>query len=124
MPALDRAAAAVPVGLLACALLVVNNLRDIVTDGPAGKRTMAVLLGDGRTRTLYTLCLVLPLVIAAAMVPWHPFAALGLLAAPLAIGPVRAVRAGAVGPALIATLQQTGRLQMVFGLLFAIGLAL
>ncbi|MBG0821510.1 1,4-dihydroxy-2-naphthoate polyprenyltransferase [Planomonospora sp. ID91781] len=117
-------AAAVPVGLLSCAMLVVNNLRDIVTDGPAGKRTMAVVLGDARTRTLYALCLLLPLVISLALAPWHPFAALGVLAAPLAIGPVRAVRAGAAGPALIATLQQTGRFQLVFGVLFTLGLAL
>ncbi|MGJ6960887.1 1,4-dihydroxy-2-naphthoate polyprenyltransferase [Streptosporangium sp. G11] len=117
-------AAAVPAGLLACAMLVVNNLRDIVTDGPAGKRTMAVVLGDRRTRVLYTLCLVLPLVIAPALAPWQPFAALALLAAPLAIAPVQAVRAGATGPALIATLQQTGRFQLVYGLLLAIGLAL
>ncbi|GAA3445098.1 1,4-dihydroxy-2-naphthoate polyprenyltransferase [Planomonospora venezuelensis] len=117
-------AAAVPVGLLACAMLVVNNLRDIVTDGPAGKRTMAVVLGESRTRTLYVLCLVLPLAICLALAPWHPFAALGVLAAPLAVPPVRAVRAGATGPALITTLQQTGRLQLAFGLLFTVGLAL
>ena len=117
-------AAAVPAGLLACAMLVVNNLRDIVTDGPAGKRTMAVVLGDRRTRVLYTLCLVLPLVIAPALAPWQPFAALALLSAPLAIPPVKAVRAGATGPALIATLQQTGRFQLVYGLLLTIGLAL
>jgi 1,4-dihydroxy-2-naphthoate octaprenyltransferase len=117
-------AAAVPAGLLACAMLVVNNLRDLVTDGPVGKRTMAVVLGDRRTRVLYTLCLVLPLVIAVALVPWRPFAALALLAAPLALAPVRAVRAGAVGPALITTLQQTGRFQLVYGLLLTVGLAL
>ncbi|MGW3361325.1 1,4-dihydroxy-2-naphthoate polyprenyltransferase [Streptosporangium canum] len=117
-------AASVPVGLLACAMLVVNNLRDIVTDRPAGKRTMAVVLGDTRTRTLYTLCLVLPLVIAVALTPWQPFAALAVLATPLAVGPVRAVRQGATGPALIATLQQTGRFQLVYGLLFTVGLAL
>ncbi|MEU8385427.1 1,4-dihydroxy-2-naphthoate polyprenyltransferase [Streptosporangium sp. NPDC048865] len=117
-------AAAVPAGLLACAMLVVNNLRDIVTDGPAGKRTMAVVLGDSRTRVLYTFCLVLPLVIAPALAPWQPFAALALLAAPLAVAPVKAVRAGATGPALIATLQQTGRFQLVYGLLLTIGLAL
>ncbi|MEV4187647.1 1,4-dihydroxy-2-naphthoate octaprenyltransferase, partial [Streptosporangium canum] len=117
-------AASVPVGLLACAMLVVNNLRDIVTDRPAGKRTMAVVLGDTRTRTLYTLCLVLPLVIAVALTPWQPFAALAVLATPLAIGPVKAVRQGATGPALIATLQQTGRFQLVYGLLFTVGLAL
>ncbi|MFF0579669.1 1,4-dihydroxy-2-naphthoate polyprenyltransferase [Streptosporangium saharense] len=116
--------AAVPVGLLACALLVVNNLRDLVTDGPVGKRTMAVVLGDSRTRTLYSVCLVLPLVIALALVPWQPFAALTLLAAPLAVAPVRAVVQGATGRALITTLQQTGRFQLVFGLLFTAGLAL
>ncbi|GAA3412752.1 1,4-dihydroxy-2-naphthoate polyprenyltransferase [Streptosporangium vulgare] len=117
-------AAAVPAGLLACAMLVVNNLRDIVTDGPAGKRTMAVVLGDHRTRVLYTLCLVLPLVIAPVLALWQPFAALALLAAPLAVAPVKAVRAGTTGPALIATLQQTGRFQLVYGLLLTIGLAL
>ncbi len=117
-------AASVPVGLLACAMLVVNNLRDLVTDGPSGKRTMAVVLGDSRTRTLYTLCLVLPLAIALAVAPWRPFAALAVLAAPLALPPVKAVRQGVTGPALIATLQQTGRFQLVYGLLFTAGLAL
>ncbi|ETK35787.1 1,4-dihydroxy-2-naphthoate polyprenyltransferase [Microbispora sp. ATCC PTA-5024] len=117
-------AAAVPVGLLACALLVVNNLRDIATDGPSGKRTLAVVLGDTRTRLLYSAALILPFAVAIALVPWRPFAALTLLALPLALPPVRAVRSGAVGPALIATLQQTGRLQLVFGALFALGLAL
>ncbi|MFC4529617.1 1,4-dihydroxy-2-naphthoate polyprenyltransferase [Sphaerisporangium dianthi] len=117
-------AAAVPVGLLACALLVVNNLRDIVTDAPAGKRTLAVVLGDARTRVLYVGCLLLPFVIAGALGFVHPFAALAVLALPLAVGPARTVLGGATGPALIATLQQTGRLQLAFGLLFTIGFAL
>ncbi|KAA9375661.1 1,4-dihydroxy-2-naphthoate polyprenyltransferase [Microbispora cellulosiformans] len=117
-------AAAVPVGLLACALLVVNNLRDIVTDGPSGKRTLAVVLGDTRTRLAYAATLVLPFVCALALVPARPFAALTVLALPLVVTPVRTVRSGATGPALIATLQQTGRLQLVFGALFALGLAL
>ncbi|MFF5206279.1 1,4-dihydroxy-2-naphthoate polyprenyltransferase [Streptosporangium sp. NPDC000396] len=116
--------ASVPVGLLSCSMLVVNNLRDIVTDGPAGKRTMAVVLGDSRTRVLYTLCLTLPLVIALAMAPWQPFAALAVLATPFAIPPMKIVRQGATGPALIAALQQTGRFQLVYGLLFTVGLAL
>jgi len=116
--------AAIPVGLLACALLVVNNLRDINTDVVSGKRTLAVVLGDGRTRVLYSAALILPIVIALALVPARPFAALTLLAVPLVAAPVKAVRSGATGPALIATLQQTGRLQLVFGVLFAIGLAL
>ncbi len=117
-------AAAVPVGLLACALLMVNNLRDIVTDGPSGKRTLAVVLGDSRTRLAYSATLVLPFVFALALVPVRPFAALTVLALPLVVAPIRTVRSGATGPALIATLQQTGRLQLVFGALFALGLAL
>ncbi|WP_248960344.1 1,4-dihydroxy-2-naphthoate polyprenyltransferase [Sphaerisporangium perillae] len=117
-------AAAVPVGLLACALLVVNNLRDIATDCPAGKRTLAVVLGDARTRLLYVGCLLVPFAIALALAFVRPFAALTVLALPLALGPARAVRGGADGRALIATLQQTGRLQLAFGLLFTIGLAL
>ncbi|KAB8183417.1 1,4-dihydroxy-2-naphthoate polyprenyltransferase [Microbispora catharanthi] len=117
-------AAAVPVGLLACALLMVNNLRDIVTDGPSGKRTLAVVLGDSRTRLSYSATLVLPFVFALALVPVRPFAALTVLALPFVVAPIRAVRSGATGPALIATLQQTGRLQLVFGALFTLGLAL
>ncbi|MEV4295938.1 1,4-dihydroxy-2-naphthoate polyprenyltransferase [Microbispora rosea] len=117
-------AAAVPVGLLACALLMVNNLRDIVTDGPSGKRTLAVVLGDSRTRLAYSATLVLPFVFALALVPVRPFAALTVLALPLVVSPIRTVRSGATGPALIATLQQTGRLQLVFGALFTLGLAL
>ncbi|MBO3746561.1 1,4-dihydroxy-2-naphthoate polyprenyltransferase [Streptosporangiaceae bacterium NEAU-GS5] len=116
--------AAIPVGLLACAMLVVNNLRDIVTDGPSGKRTLAVVLGDGRTRLLYAGAIVLPFVVALALVLVRPWAALTLLALPLAVSPVKTTREGAVGPALIATLQQTGRLQLVFGALLALGLAL
>jgi 1,4-dihydroxy-2-naphthoate polyprenyltransferase len=116
--------AAIPVGLLACALLVVNNLRDITTDGVSGKRTLAVVLGDGRTRVLYSAALILPIVIALLLVPARPFTVLTVLAVPLVVAPVKAVRSGATGPALIATLQQTGRLQLVFGVLFALGLAL
>src|SRR5690606_36815528 len=100
--------AAVLVGLLACALLVVNNLRDIATDGASGKRTLAVVLGDRRTRLLYAAALLLPFLIALALVPTRPFAALALLAFPLVVTPVRTVRSGGTGPALIATLQQTG----------------
>ncbi|MBB5080465.1 1,4-dihydroxy-2-naphthoate polyprenyltransferase [Nonomuraea endophytica] len=117
-------AASVPVGLLSCSMLVVNNLRDVVTDGPAGKKTLAVVLGAERTRVLYAACLVLPFVIVLALVTVSPWVALALLAAPLAIAPIRTVLGGAVGPDLIAVLQATGKLQMAFGLLFSIGLAL
>ncbi|GIH24272.1 1,4-dihydroxy-2-naphthoate octaprenyltransferase [Acrocarpospora phusangensis] len=117
-------AAAVPVGLLACALLIVNNLRDIATDTPAGKRTLAVLLGDPRTRALYIACLLLPFGVVLALTPIAPFTALTLLSGFLAIAPIKSIREGATGPALIATLQQTARLQLAFGALFTLGLAL
>jgi 1,4-dihydroxy-2-naphthoate polyprenyltransferase len=116
--------ASIPVGLLSCSMLVVNNLRDVGTDGQSGKRTLAVVLGAERTRTLYVVCQVVPFVVALAMVPITPWAALVLLAAPLAITPIRTVLGKAVGPALIAVLQQTGKLQMAYGLLFAVGLAI
>jgi 1,4-dihydroxy-2-naphthoate octaprenyltransferase len=116
--------ASVPVGLLSCSMLVVNNLRDVDTDGASGKRTLAVVLGAPRTRRLYAACLVVPFVVAVAMIPLAPAAPLAVLAAPLAVPPVRTVLAGGAGPALIGALQQTGKLQMAYGLLLTIGLAL
>ncbi|MEO3872360.1 1,4-dihydroxy-2-naphthoate polyprenyltransferase [Nonomuraea sp. B12E4] len=116
--------ASIPVGLLSCSMLVVNNLRDVGTDGSSGKRTLAVRLGAERTRTLYVALQVVPFVVAPAMIPVTPWAALVLLAVPLAIPPIRTVLDKAVGPALIAVLQQTGKLQMAYGVLFAVGLAI
>jgi 1,4-dihydroxy-2-naphthoate octaprenyltransferase len=117
-------AAAVPIGLLACALLVANNLRDIPTDELSGKRTLAVVLGDRRTRILYAACASLPFMIVLAMGAPHPWALLALLAAPLSVPPAQKVMGGATGPALIAVLGQTARLQIAFGVLLAVGLAL
>jgi 1,4-dihydroxy-2-naphthoate polyprenyltransferase len=116
-------AAALPVGLLACALLVINNLRDIPSDSAAGKRTLAVILGDKHTRMLYSACVLVPFAAAACMAPARPLALLTLAALPLALAPLRSVRAGAAGPALIAALGMTGRLQLAFGALLSIGLA-
>ena len=116
--------ASVPAGLLACALLMVNNLRDIRTDTVAGKRTLAVLLGDARSRTAYVLTLILPFFCAALLAFFRPLTLVTLLALPLARIPIRSVRAGATGPALIKTLGQTGRLQLAFGIAFTIGLAI
>jgi 1,4-dihydroxy-2-naphthoate polyprenyltransferase len=117
-------AASVPAGLLSCALLMVNNLRDINSDASSGKRTLAVRLGDPRARATYLVFLLLPFALAAALAAWRPFALLVLLAVPLSVAPVRAVRRGVSGPGLIATLGQTGRLQLAFGLAFTIGLAI
>jgi len=117
-------AASVPAGLLACALLMVNNLRDIRTDTVAGKRTLAVLLGDARSRTAYVVTLILPFFCAALLAFYRPLTLVVLLALPLARMPIRSVRAGATGPALIKTLGQTGRLQLAFGIAFTVGLAI
>ena len=117
-------AASVPAGLLACALLMVNNLRDIGTDTVAGKRTLAVMLGDARSRQGYVLTLLVPFGVAALLAFFRPFTLLTALALPLARMPIRSVRAGASGPALIRALGQTGRLQLAFGIAFTIGLAI
>jgi 1,4-dihydroxy-2-naphthoate octaprenyltransferase len=117
-------AASVPAGLLACALLMVNNLRDIRSDTQAGKRTLAVLLGDARSRIAYTAMLLVPFGVAALLAFFRPLALVTVVALPLARIPVRSVRAGASGPALIKALGQTGRLQLAFGIALTIGLAI
>ncbi|MCW2786097.1 MAG: 1,4-dihydroxy-2-naphthoate prenyltransferase [Marmoricola sp.] len=110
---------AVGIGALACAILVANNLRDIPTDIGAGKRTLAVKLGDRGTRRLFAILVVLAAVmIARIAIATTPWACLALVAAlPLARG-TRTVVAGAKGPALIPVLQLTG----VGELLYAVGL--
>ncbi|SEG61589.1 1,4-dihydroxy-2-naphthoate prenyltransferase [Thermomonospora echinospora] len=117
-------AAAVPIGLLACALLVANNLRDVPTDTESGKRTLAVLLGGPRTRILYAACTALPFPIALAMAAPRPWVLLALLATPLSLPPTQKVMQGAKGAALIPVLGETGRLQVAYGTLLAVGLAL
>jgi 1,4-dihydroxy-2-naphthoate octaprenyltransferase len=116
--------ASIPVGLLATALLVVNNLRDIPSDAAAGKRTLAVRIGEVRTRWLYVSLLVgaAVLVPVVAAVGGRAGAALALAAVPLGRRPVIAVLGGARGAALIPTLADTGRVQLAFGVLLAAGL--
>ncbi|SDG03246.1 1,4-dihydroxy-2-naphthoate polyprenyltransferase [Klenkia brasiliensis] len=117
-------AAAVPVGLLITAILVVNNLRDVHGDAAVGKRTLAVLLGEQPTRWFFTGLVVAAFVVVALVGLDRPWALLGLLAAPVAVPPVRTVLSGARGPALIAALGGTGRATLVTGVVFALGLAL
>jgi 1,4-dihydroxy-2-naphthoate octaprenyltransferase len=117
-------AAALPIGLCSVALLVVNNLRDIAGDAAVGKRTLAVLLGDRGTRLAFAGLLVVAFAVVAAIGVARPSALLGLLAAPLAVPPVRTVLTGGRGPALIGALQGTGRLTLVTGVLLGLGLAL
>lgn len=113
----------VPVGLLATALLVTNNLRDIPGDREAGKRTLAVRLGDERTRTVYVGMVVLAFALVVPIATARVTALGALVAAAFAVPPIRRVRAGARGPDLIPVLQATGLAQLAFGLLLAAGLA-
>lgn len=124
--ALDAAtwAGATGVGLLACAILVANNLRDIPGDRAVGKRTLAVRLGERRTRLLYVALLGGAFVAAVLAAMAHPWALLALIAAPLAVPPVRRVLAAARGHDLIVVLAATGLTQLAYGLLLALGLAI
>ncbi|MFZ0128799.1 MAG: 1,4-dihydroxy-2-naphthoate polyprenyltransferase [Candidatus Dormiibacterota bacterium] len=112
---------AVPVGLLACALLMVNNLRDIPTDTAVGKRTLAVRVGAERSRSLLIAtvltALVLPSVGALVReLPWT--VAVTLVILPLAVGPLRVIRT-AEGRALVPALIGITRLQLIFGVVLA-----
>jgi 1,4-dihydroxy-2-naphthoate octaprenyltransferase len=117
-------AVAVPIGLLIVAILVVNNLRDIDGDAVAGKRTLAVLLGDRRTRLLFAGLFVVAFLIIAAVGIARPWALVGLLSAPLGVPPARTVLSGGRGPQLITALQGTGLLTLATGILLAAGLSL
>jgi 1,4-dihydroxy-2-naphthoate octaprenyltransferase len=120
-------ALAVPVGLLASAILVVNNTRDIDTDRRAGKRTLAVRLGRQRSRDLYagTVYLAYPLaLITWAFGPMTAWLLLPWLTLPLAVPVVKLVRNHADGPSLNQALARTGQLQLAFCVLLAGGLLL
>ena len=119
-------AGACGVGALACAILVANNLRDVPTDAVAGKATLAVRLGEARTRRLYAALVVGAFVVVLAapvdgggLLPLIP-----LLAGTLAVEPVRAVLTGAQGRALVPVLVRTGQLELAYGVLFGLGLGL
>lgn len=114
----------VAVGSLACALLVTNNLRDIATDREVAKRTLAVRLGDSRTRTLFVVLVVGGVLVGAAAAWQRGLAALIVIVELVAIRPVRRVRAGASGRDLIAVLGDTAKVQLVFGVVATVTLAL
>ena len=116
---------AVPVGLLASAILVVNNVRDLETDRRAGKRTLAVRLGRERARALFAAMIAGAFV--TAPLPWllgslSPWLLLCWLAIPLALPVVRTVRTRTDGPALNGALAGTGQLQLAFCVLLSAGL--
>lgn len=118
------AIAAVPVGFLASALLLVNNIRDVDTDAAAGKRTLAVRTGVTRARALYVVLIAgsfaFTILMAILFRTWGPLAALAAL--PLALAPIRLVRTRSDGPGLVQALVGTARVQLAYGVLLALGL--
>ena len=117
---------AVPVGLLVTAILVVNNLRDIETDRRAGKRTLAVRLGEQATRVQYVLLVLVPYACVPALLLVDASIWIGLawLTLPIALMLSRGVLLGATGTGLNAVLKRTAQLDFVFGALLALGLLL
>jgi 1,4-dihydroxy-2-naphthoate octaprenyltransferase len=114
----------VSVGLLACAILVANNVRDVATDSVSGKRTVAVRIGESRARGLYVGCLVVAFLAVVPIALEYSWALLTFLAIPLAVQPARLVLRGDQPPQLIAALVATGRLELVTAALLSVGLCL
>jgi 1,4-dihydroxy-2-naphthoate octaprenyltransferase len=113
---------AIPMGALSCAILAVNNLRDRSQDALVGKRTVAVRLGDTNARREFVAFVVVAHVGAlAAMIPW---ALLTLLVVPLSYSISKLVLSGVTGKDLIPVLGRTGKLQLIFAMLFAVGLVI
>ena len=118
------AAAAVAIGSLSSAVLVANNLRDIPTDRESGKITLAVRLGDARTRVLFHVLLSVAFVLALVLMLATPWCAAGLLALPLAVRASAPVRKGLGGRDLIPVLRDTGLTMLVWSVTVALALAL
>jgi 1,4-dihydroxy-2-naphthoate octaprenyltransferase len=117
--------AAIGIGALACAILVANNLRDIPTDREVGKRTLAVVLGDERTRGLYALLVGVAFVaVVGVVLATSPWAALGVLGLLVAARATRTVLGGAAGRGLIPVLQLTGVAELLYGAGLFVGLLL
>lgn len=115
-------ALAIPVGVLATALLVINNLRDIPGDTASGKRTLAVRMGDKRTRVLYVVLMIIPFLMIPPIAGFGRIGAVvALMAIPIARKPVQTVLEGARGAGLIPVLVATGKVQLLVGVLLAGG---
>lgn len=117
------AACAAAMGTFSAAVLLANNLRDIRSDSAAGKRTLAVLLGDTGTRRIYTAILAVPFAASLAIGASHPPAMFSVLAALLLIAPLRTVLRGHTGHALIPVLRDTGLAMLAWAALTGAGLA-
>jgi 1,4-dihydroxy-2-naphthoate octaprenyltransferase len=115
---------ALAVGLLACAILLANNLRDVPTDTVAGKRTLAVRVGAPAAGALFVGCYVGSFLSVVAIGVTQPWALLGLAALPLAVEPVRIMRGRHDPPALVKALVETSRLEVIVAALVSVGLCL
>jgi 1,4-dihydroxy-2-naphthoate octaprenyltransferase len=113
---------AVAVGLLACAILLANNIRDIDTDGAVGKRTLPVLVGAPAARVLYAGCVAGAFAAVVAVGVLFPTALIALAAVPLAVRPVRVVATRRDPPSLVGALVATARLELVVAVLLSLGL--
>jgi len=110
------------VGLLACAILLANNVRDVATDTQTGKRTLAVRVGAPTARRLFVACYAGAFASVVAIGVTQPWALLGLAALPLAVVPVRLVLTRRDPPGLVAALVATSRLELVVAVLVSVGL--
>jgi 1,4-dihydroxy-2-naphthoate octaprenyltransferase len=117
-------AGAVALGCISASVLVTNNLRDLPTDATTGKITMAVRLGDRRSRMLYLVLVAVPFVVTVVAAVWYPWLLLGLLAAALAVPAARKVAGDASGMALIPALRDTSFAMLAWAVLTAVGLAM
>jgi 1,4-dihydroxy-2-naphthoate octaprenyltransferase len=113
---------AIPMGALSCAILAVNNIRDRAQDELAGKRTLAVRLGDSKARNAFVALLILAHVAAVATL--IPATLLTLLVSPMSFSISKLVLSGASGKDLVPVLGRTGKLQLIFALVFALALAI
>ncbi|HHW82293.1 MAG TPA: 1,4-dihydroxy-2-naphthoate polyprenyltransferase [Actinomycetales bacterium] len=112
------------VGLIACAILMANNIRDIPTDRQVGKKTLAVRLGQRGARVAYVAMIGVPVLLGVVAALWYPWALLTLLLAPAVWWLSRPVLAGSSGTDLIPVLRDTGFFEIAYGLLFGLGLVL
>lgn len=115
---------AVSIGALSSSVLVANNLRDIPTDAQSGKMTLAVRLGDARTRILYQGLLATAALLTLVLMAATPWCAVGLVATPLALRAFAPVRSGRGGRELIPVLRDTGLTMVVWAVAVAAALAL
>ncbi|MEZ7898458.1 MAG: 1,4-dihydroxy-2-naphthoate polyprenyltransferase [Flaviflexus sp.] len=115
---------AIGVGLIACALLMINNIRDIPTDSQVGKKTLAVRMGDRIARLTFVAMLVIPMILAIIIALDAPWGLLSLILLPVIALQARRVLGGAQGRELIIVLRDTGLIELGYGITLLIGLAI